>query len=168
MNKILETERLVLRPFEPTDAKFILALVNSPGWLEFIGDRNIKTEEDAVNYLQGGPMKSYQAHGFGLSMVETKQGTPIGMCGILQRDTFENPDIGFAFLPEFMGKGYAFEIANATLTYAKTKLNFETVLAITLPANEKSIKLLKKIGLEFKQTIFTPDKNEELMLFSTK
>ena len=168
MESILETERLILRQFELSDAKFIVTLVNTEGWLQFIGDRNIKTEEAAVHYLQQGPMNSYQENGFGLSMVQTKDGTPIGMCGILKRDHLEHPDIGFAFLPEFMGKGYAFEIADATLTYAKTKLNFETVLAITLPANEKSIKLLKKIGLEFKQTIFTPDKNEELMLFSTK
>jgi ribosomal-protein-alanine N-acetyltransferase len=168
MEGIFETERLILRQFELTDAKFIVELVNSPGWLEFIGDRNIKTEEDAVNYLQSGPMKSYQDRGFGLSMVETKEGTPIGMCGILKRDNLENPDIGFAFLPEFMGRGYAFEIVKATLTYAKTKLNFEIVLAITVPTNKKSIMLLEKIGLRFKQTIYMPDKNEELMLFSTK
>ena len=166
MKRILETERLILRQFELSDAKFIVELVNTPGWLEFIGDRNIRTEEAGINYLQSGPMKSYQENGFGLSMVATKEGTPMGMCGILKRDNFEYPDIGFAFLPAFMGNGYAFEIAAATLEHAKTELNLGPILAITMPTNRKSIRLLEKIGLKFKKTMYTPDRNEELMLFS--
>lgn len=168
MGSILKTERLILRQFEFSDAGFIMELVNSPGWLEFIGDRNIRTEEDSIQYLQRGPMKSYQENGFGLSMVTTKEGTPIGMCGILKRENFEHPDIGFAFLPEFMGKGYAFEIAEATLKYAKTELNLDPILAITMPTNKKSIRLLEKIGLKFKKIMYAPDKNEELMLFSSQ
>lgn len=164
---ILETERLVLRQFELTDAKFIVELVNSPGWLEFIGDRNIRTEEAAINYLQNGPIKSYRDNGFGLCMVELKDRTPIGMCGILRRDTLENPDIGFSFLPEFTGSGYAFEIASATINYAKDNLNLKTILAITVPTNRRSIRLLEKLGLKFIKTICTPVDNEELMLFST-
>lgn len=167
MHKILETERLILRQFELTDAKFIVELVNTPGWIEFIGDRNIRTEEAAINYLQNGPIKSYGENGFGLCMVELKDETPIGMCGILRRDTLENPDIGFSFLPEFMGKGYAFEIANATVNYAKEHLNLKTILAITVPTNTRSRQLLEKIGLKFIKTIYTPADNEELMLFST-
>jgi RimJ/RimL family protein N-acetyltransferase len=167
MYRILETERLTLRQFELTDAKFIVELVNSPGWIEFIGERNIKTEDAAIAYLQNGPMKSYQENGFGLSLVETKDGTPVGMCGILKRDSLENPDIGFAFLPKFTGLGYAFEIANATMQYANDKLNIKTILAITVPQNKKSIQLLEKIGLTFSKTIFTPVDNEELMLFTT-
>ena len=167
MNLILQTERLMLRQFEQTDAKFIVELVNTPGWIEFIGDRNIKTEEAAVAYLQNGPMKSYKENGFGLWMVETKEETSIGMCGILKRDSLEFPDIGFAFLPGFMGRGYAFEIANATIHYAKDKLNLKTILAITVPTNKKSITLLEKIGLQFSKTIFTPVDNEELMLLTT-
>src|SRR6478736_8102385 len=116
MKYILETERLQLRQFEIDDAEFIVELVNTPGWLKFIGDRNIKTTEDAIRYLQNGPMKSYQENGFGLSLVEEKGNRKsIGMCGILKRDSLENPDIGFALLPEFVGKGYAFEIALATV-----------------------------------------------------
>ena len=94
---IFETERLRLRKFTFDDTKFIIELLNSPGWIEFIGDRNVKTEDQAAAYLQNGPMKSYVQNGFGLSMVETKAGHPIGMCGILKRDTLDNPDIGFAF-----------------------------------------------------------------------
>jgi RimJ/RimL family protein N-acetyltransferase len=166
MKKILETGRLILRQFELTDAKFIVELVNTPGWIEFIGDRNIRAEEAAINYLQNGPIKSYKENGFGLSLVELKNGTPIGMCGILRRDTLESPDIGLSFLPAFMGMGYAFEIADATLNYAKTKLNVGPILAITLLKNKKSIRLLEKIGLKFKKTVYAPDKDEELMLFS--
>lgn len=165
MERILDTERLTLRQFELTDTKFIVELVNSPGWLEFIGERNIKTEAAALTYLQNGPIRSYHENGFGLSMVELKDGTPIGMCGILKRDTLESPDIGFAFLPEFMGLGYAFEIASATIIYAKDKLNLKTILGITVPANKKSIRLLEKIGLRFSKTIF--DKNEELRVHTT-
>jgi len=90
------------------------------------------------------------------------------MCGILKRDTLENPDIGFSFLPAFMGMGYAFEIANATINYAKNKLNLKTILAITVPTNKRSRQLLEKIGLKFIKTIYTPVDNEELMLFSTQ
>jgi len=167
MTEILETDRLILRQFELTDAKFIVELVNSPGWIEFIGDRNIRTEEAASNYLQNGPMKSYRENGFGLCMVELKDGTPIGMCGILRRDTLENPDIGFSFLPKFTGMGYAFEIANATINYAKNRLNLKTILAITVPNNKRSRHLLEKIGLMFIKTIYTSVDNEELMLYGT-
>ena len=167
MNSTLQTDRLILRQFELSDSKFIIELVNSPGWIEFIGDRNIKTEEAAVHYRQNGPIKSYKENGFGLSMVEKKDGTPIGMCGILKRDSLDNPDIGFAFLPEFMGLGYAFEIAKATISYAKDNLKVKTILAITVPANQRSIQLLERIGLRFSRIICTPADNQELMLFST-
>jgi RimJ/RimL family protein N-acetyltransferase len=166
MNKILETERLVLREFTTTDSNFILDLVNSPGWIEYIGDRNIRTTEQAVAYLLNGPMKSYRDNGFGLCMVQLKnEGTPIGMCGIIKRDTLEKPDIGFAFLPEFMGKGYAFEMADATLNYAITELKLPIIYAITIPKNSSSRKLLEKIGLKFVKTISSPE-NEELLLYS--
>jgi RimJ/RimL family protein N-acetyltransferase len=168
MNYILETERLRLREFSINDAKFIIELLNSPGWLQFIGDRNIKTEEQAKGYLENGPLKSYRENGFGLSLVETKiDKTPIGMCGIIKRGNLKSPDIGFAFLPEFTGKGFAFEVANSTLTHAKDILKLPIILAITNPDNVKSIKLLEKIGLKFIRTINFENDNEELMLFST-
>lgn len=167
MKNILETERLILRQFTTDDTKFIVQLLNSPGWLEFIGDRNVKTDEQAIDYLQKGPIKSYKENGFGLSLVETKNDKiPIGMCGLIKRDHLENPDIGFAFLPEFAGKGYAYEIANATMDYAKEVLNINCVLAITTPTNVRSIKLLDKIGLKFIKTVSFPNENEELKLFS--
>ncbi len=166
MDYILTTERLTLRQFTNEDAGFIVELVNTPGWLEFIGDRNIHTEEDAVNYLQNGPIKSYSENGFGSSMVEMKDGTPIGMCGILKRDSLENPDIGFAFLPEYMGNGYAFEIANATLHHATHQWNLKTIWAITDPGNVRSIGLLEKIGHRPVKTIPSPTDGTELLLYS--
>ena len=169
MEPILETERLRLRRFTIDDTKFIIKLVNSPGWIEFIGDRNIKTDDQAREYLQNGPLKSYELNGFGLSLVELKnEGTPIGMCGIIRRYMLENPDIGFAFLPEFTGKGLAFEIANATMKYAKDQLKLPIVYAITVPRNQSSIKLLEKIGMRFLRLFSFPDENEELMLFSSE
>jgi RimJ/RimL family protein N-acetyltransferase len=165
MAKILETERLTLREFELSDAKFIVELVNSPNWLEFIGDRNIRTEAAAADYLESSPIKSYKELGFGLSMVQLKDGTPIGMCGILKRNFLDHPDIGFAFLPQFEEQGYAFEIATATMIHARKKLNIKTILAVTLPKNNRSIRLLEKMGFKFRRTIFVSSENEELMLF---
>src|SRR5687767_3229567 len=116
MKQILETERLRLREFTLNDTAFIIELLNSPGWLKYIGERNVKTEEQAINYLQNGPMKSYLENGYGLSMVEKKvDDTPIGMCGIIRRETLDNPDIGFAFLPGYEAQGHGYEIASAVL-----------------------------------------------------
>lgn len=169
MTSILETERLSLREFNTTDAAFIIQLLNSEGWLKFIGDRHIKTLEQAENYLTNGPMKSYSVNGFGLSMVELKNThTPIGMCGLIKRDNLPDIDIGFAFLEEFMGNGYAFEIAQATINFAKENLHKETILAITIPTNVRSINLLKKIGMKFEKNFSFEGSTEELMLFRNK
>jgi len=169
MEYIIETERLRLREFNSEDSKFIVELVNSPGWLEFIGDRNIKTEEQAKIYLENGPIRSYHENGFGLSLVETKDGSlKIGMCGIIKRDNLEHPDIGFAFLPEYTGKGYAFEIANATLKFAVEKLEIPVVCAITQANNEKSIRLLEKIGLKFVKPITFSNEIVALLFYSNQ
>ena len=182
MKYILETERLRLREFTPDDCDFIIALLNSPGWLQFIGDRNVRNHEQAIHYLENGPLKNYQVNGYGLYMVEKKNSveesatavsytgkpataTAVGMCGILNRDTLDCPDIGFAFLPDFSGMGYALEIARATLVYAKEKLGLPKIAAITLPGNVRSIRLLEKLGLNFRNTIRSA-KDEELLLYS--
>lgn len=163
---MLETERLLLREFTTGDTAFILELVNSAGWLQYIGDRNIKSVEQAKAYLENGPIKSYRENGFGLCLVERKDDAKaIGMCGLLKREYLDTPDMGFAFLPEFNGNGYAYEIAIATVAYAKNKLKISTVSAITMANNEKSIKLLEKMGFSFKKTIFLPTGKEELHLY---
>ena len=168
MNYFLETQRLGLREFTRDDAAFIVELLNTPAWLQFIGDRNVKTKEQAITYLENGPIKSYKENGFGLWKVELKENkTPIGMCGILKRENLEDPDIGFAFLPQYFGKGYGFEVASATLSYGREKLGIEKILAITIPGNEKSIRLLEKIGLSFKENISATAEGEQLLLYST-
>lgn len=164
----LETERLRLRKFTLEDTPFILELLNSDGWIQFIGDRNVKTEEDAKNYLKNGPLKSYAQNGFGLSMVELKDDQiPIGMCGLLKRDTLEDVDLGFAFLPQFMGKRYALEIADCCLHFAFHNLNLKRVVAITVPENKSCISLLSKIGMTHEKNIILSGDPKELAFFST-
>jgi RimJ/RimL family protein N-acetyltransferase len=145
---ILETERLRLRELDNEDAAFIIELFNTSGWLEFIGERNVKTEDQAIAYLENGPFKSYQENGYGLWAVEKKKDLlPIGICGIINRPPLDNPDIGFAFLPNHLGKGYAFEIAKATLDFANQQLKIPVISAITVPKNSRSIRLIEKLGL---------------------
>ena len=167
MNYILETDRLRLREFTLCDSQFIIELMNSPGWLKFIGDRNVRTIEQAEKYLENGPIKSYQQNGFGLSMVERKDdGVPVGMCGILKRDTLDTPDIGFAFLPVFYGKGYALEIASAVMEYAKCNLGLSRISAITVSENDRSISLLEKLGMTYRSKFSFPGSEEVLLLYS--
>lgn len=168
MKKITETSRLLIREFNLGDTAFIIKLLNSPGWLRFIGDRGVHTEADAQNYLQNGPMKSYESNGFGLWHISLKaEGTPIGMCGLIKRDTLEDPDIGFAMLPEFAEKGYAFEMATAVLQLSKSAFNMPRVVAITDFENLRSIALLQKIGLQFEKTVPAPNSTERLLFFGT-
>lgn len=162
--QILETERLILRQFTLDDAPFILELLNTPTWLQFIGDRNVHSIEDAENYLLNGSLKSYAENGFGFYAVVTKEnGKTIGMCGLIKRDTLPDIDIGFAFLPNLISKGFGFEIASATLDYALNVLNIKRIIAIVNPDNEKSIGLIKKIGMKYEATI--PFGEKEVMVF---
>jgi RimJ/RimL family protein N-acetyltransferase len=166
MNYILETERLRLREFILSDADFIVALLNSPGWLKYIGDRNVRTTEQATAYLQNNLLKSYEVNGYGSWLVEKKDnGQAIGSCGIINRETLETPDIGYAFLPEHTDLGYAYECAAATMSFAKEQLHIPKISAIVAPANERSVKLLKKIGLHYVKTFCMPNSQEELHLY---
>ena len=116
--RVLETERLALRRLTLDDAEFIFRLVNEPSWLRFIGDKNVRNLDDARNYLRTGPLDMYERFGFGMFLVERKHdGVAVGACGLLKRDTLPDPDIGYAFLPEYWGKGYALEAASAVLEY---------------------------------------------------
>jgi [ribosomal protein S5]-alanine N-acetyltransferase len=166
MCTILSTDRLILREFNLNDAQFIVDLLNTPGWLQFIGERNVRSNDDARNYLLSGPLLSYELNGFGLWLVSLKDSDlSIGMCGLLKRQGLDFADIGFAFLPDYAGKGYAYEAASATMQYAQTNLRLERILAIASTNNISSIKLLKKLGLQFERMVNMD--NEELMLFGT-
>jgi [ribosomal protein S5]-alanine N-acetyltransferase len=167
MEIVIETERLILRKFTVDDASFILGLLNTPSWLRFIGDRNVHSVEEAKQFLLNGYLKSYETHGFGFYVaVEKATQNSIGMCGLVKRNTLENVDIGFAFMPEFMGKGYGFEAASATLNYAENVLRLEKVIAIVDPENVVSIALIKKIGLQFERMVRLSADDIELMLFT--
>ncbi|WP_373514517.1 GNAT family N-acetyltransferase [Persicitalea sp.] len=167
MSYILETERLRLREYTQTDTDFVLRLLNSPGFLEFIGDRNVRTEAQAKDYLLDGPMKSYADYGYGLSLVERKDDRQaIGTCGLLQRPNLDFPDIGFAFLPEFVGCGYAYEIAKGVLDYGFEKFQLPKIYAMCKPDNARSVRLLEKLGLKFVDLYFLPGKEEKSLLYS--
>ena len=136
---LIETERLILREFSEADAPFVLALVNDPAWIKFIGDRGVRSLDDARIYIAERLQKSYQEFGFGMWLVERKEfGAPIGMCGLLKRDYLADLDIGFGFMPAFRGQGYALESACAVLDYGKEKFGLKHVLAFALPENHPS------------------------------
>ena len=146
----LQTQRLFLRAFTVDDVEFVLTLLNEPSFLRYIGDKKVRNLDDARGYLLNGPIASYERHGFGLCAVELRQSrTPIGMCGLLKREELPDADIGFAFLPDFWSKGFAFEAATAVLHDARERLGVERVLAITSLDNEASIKLLERLGFRF-------------------
>lgn len=149
------------------DAEFILALLNDPSFLRFIGDKKVRTLEDARNYILTGPMQSYERFGFGLFLTELKESSaPIGICGLLKRDTLNDVDIGFALLPEYRGKGYGFESAKATLIYGKDIIGLKRIVAITSPDNEASITLLEKLGFNLECLTKLTEDAPEVKLFA--
>ena len=166
--KVLETDRLILRWLSADDdAAFILELLNDPSFVRFIGDKGVRTFEDARNYILNGPVASYKQFGFGLYATELKVSrVPIGICGILKRDTLPHPDIGFAFLPAYWNQGYAYESAAAVMAHARD-LGIDRVLAITAPDNEASAKLLTKIGLRFERLLKLTEDAAEVKLFGS-
>jgi len=166
---ILETERLVLCRQSEDDATFILELLNSPGWLKYIGDRGVKTTSDAEKYILEGAMKSYELNGFGLYVTKLREGDiPIGICGLIKRPGLDQVDIGFAFLERYAGQGYGFESASAIMKYAREVLRLGIIVAITMEHNEPSIKLLNKLRFNFKEMVQLPGSVEELMLFENR
>jgi RimJ/RimL family protein N-acetyltransferase len=165
--KVLETERLVLRRMSVDDAEFELRLLNEPSFLRFIGDRGVRTLEDARAYILKGPVDMYERLGFGLYLAELKEeGVPIGICGLVKRDFLADVDIGFAFLPEFWGQGYASEAASAVMEYAKGALGLKRIVAITNPDNQSSIRLLEKLGFRFDRMIRATADGPEIRLLT--
>ena len=163
---LIETPRLLIRKFTDDDAGFIYQLVNTSEWLKNIGDRNVHNEQDALNYLRNVHYKSYNENGFGHYAVLLKNNlVPIGVCGFLKREGLPGVDAGYAFLPAYFGRGYAFESVSAILTYAKDVLKFPSLYAIVLKENLPSRKLLDKLGFLFEKGIKLPPSDEALMLY---
>jgi RimJ/RimL family protein N-acetyltransferase len=161
---VLETERLELHEFTPDDAEFVLRIVNEPSFLRYIGDRGVRTLDDARRYIADGPVAGYARDGHGLMRVVRKSdGAAVGMCGVLKRETLPEPDIGFSFLPEHWSQGYALESARAVMRHARGTLRLGRILAITTKDNEPSMRLLGKLGFRFERMM--PVGAEELRLF---
>ncbi len=164
---VAETERLLISKFSLDDAPFFLKLVNTPNWIKYIGDRNLKTVEDAENYLTNGTLKSYKEHGFGFyKLQEKQQHKTIGTCGLIKREQLNDVDLGFAFLPGFEGKGFGYEASKAVLKLAKEEFGLKKLAAITLPTNTNSKKLLKKLGFTYEKRVKPFEDDEELLLFA--
>ncbi len=164
---ILETPRLVLREFTQGDAAFVLGLLNEPSWLRFIGDRGVRDLDAARRYLDDGPRASYVRNGFGLWCVVPKGSeAPVGMCGLIRRESLPDVDVGFAFLPAAWGRGFARESAAAVLAHARDALGLGRVLAITDPENTASIRVLERVGMRQEGTIRMPGESIDLLLFA--
>ena len=165
---VLETGRLILREIEDADAVFVLELLNSPGFIQNIADRGVRTEEQARDYIAERIAASYAEHGFGMwAVVPKAQNIPVGMAGLVKREVLPHVDVGYAFLERAWGKGYAEESARAVLAYAREKLGLSTVVAITTPANRPSQRVLEKIGLHYVDTIDLPGWDEPSAYYST-
>jgi RimJ/RimL family protein N-acetyltransferase len=164
---IIETDRLRLRRLTPDDAEFVLRLLNEPSFIRNIGDRGVRTVEGARSYILNGPVASYEKHGFGLWLVEIKDsGEPVGICGLLKRDTLDNVDLGYALMPEHWSRGYALESASAVMAYAGDGLGLKRVVAIVDAVNQSSIRLLERIGFKYERMIKLPPDTAELKLFA--
>ena len=145
------TPRLALSPLTPDDAPFMLAVWNDPAFLRFVGDRGVRTLDDARRAIREGAMRMYGDAGYGPYRMDLEDGTPIGICGLFRRDELEDPDLGFALLPEFRGLGYAGEAARSVIGLARDELGIQRLLAIVSPENEPSVRLLGKLGFRFEK-----------------
>jgi ribosomal-protein-alanine N-acetyltransferase len=151
---VLTSERLALRPFDEGDAGFILELVNDAEWLRYIGDKQVQSLDDARRYLRDGPIAMQARHGHGLCRVERRSdGQPVGMCGLLRRDTLDDVDLGFAFLPCGRGQGFAREAAAAMLAHGFAHLALPRIVAITDLDNAASARVLEAIGMRFERIL---------------
>lgn len=163
--KTLTTERLTLRLVSVDDAPFVLELYNQPDFYRFVGDKQIRTVSEAQRYIEASMLRMQELKGVSLLVVEiTQSRKPIGICGLVKRDTLTTHDIGYGFLPEAYGYGYGFEAAEAVVTYAKEDLKLEQLVAMTNNDNRRSISLLKKLGFRFEHVLQRYDNGRTLEL----
>lgn len=163
-----ETERLILRPMSLEDGEFILDLYNRPKFIQFIGDRHLKTVSDAENYIQNRFLPQMERLGYGNYLMITKDGDhKIGAVGIFEREGLDVVDIGFSLLDEFEGRGYAYEAAIKVKSIGMDDFGLKKISAITTKENSSSQKLIEKLGLKFQKFVNIPDDPEELMYYET-
>ena len=164
----IETERLKLREMSEGDAGVVLEILNDTGFKRFVGDRGVRTLEDAARYIDERFAESYRQHGFGLWLVEARDaGAPVGICGLLKRKELNVVEVGYAFLPPFRSKGYAFEAASAAKVYARDVLGLPRLYAVVNPDNAVSIRVLEKLGMKFERTVRLAGEESDVRLFST-
>ena len=163
----LETRRLALRRLVPEDAAFYYDLVTDPAWVRFIGDKNLGSVEAARKSLVDGPIAAYARTGLGLLRVDRKSdGAALGICGLIKRDTLEDVDLGFAFLPQYRGLGFAAEAARASMAHARDDLRMKRLVAIAAPDNTDSLKLLTRLGMKHEKTYSVPGETRLTALYS--
>jgi len=166
MSKTYETERLIIKLVDINDAEFLMELVNTKKWLKNIGDRNVHNLEDAKKYIREKNLPQIERLGFGNAVVILKSNNiKIGTVGLYDREGIEGVDIGFAFLEEYEGKGYAYEAAKKILEERINEFGIKKVSAITLPDNFSSIKLIEKLGLSFREVVRIPNDDVDLNLY---
>ncbi len=163
---ILSTPRLVIREIVHSDAPFVIQLLNDPAFIQYVGDKRVRTPGEALQYIDSGPRAMYAEFGFGLWVVELADGTAIGICGLLKRPVLDDVDLGFAMLPQFRRAGYAFEAASAVVAHARDTLRLDRLVAITNPDNDASGRLLEKLGFSFEQTTMIFPDAPPLKLFA--
>ncbi|MBZ0289961.1 MAG: GNAT family N-acetyltransferase [Anaerolineae bacterium] len=164
---LIETQRLSMRQLVEGDAPFILELLNEPAYIKNIGDRGVRNLDDARRYIVDGPTAMHERYGFGLLAVELKEsGVPIGMCGLIKRDSLDDVDLGYGILERYWNKGYASEAAAAVIDYGHTVVGLKRIVAITAQDNQGSINVLTKLGFRFEKLITFPGETEEINLFA--
>ena len=162
----LDTARLELRWLTRDDAPMMLAVWNDPAFIRYVGDRGVRTVDQARAALDAGVLKLYADYGYGPFRVRRREdGADLGICGLFRRDGLDEPDIGFAILPDYCGQGFAFEAAVAVLDHARDVLKLPCVTAIVSPQNERSIGLLEKLGLRFEGPIRMPNEDHDISLY---
>jgi len=161
-----KADRLVITELTREDAALMLAILNDPDFIRNVADRGVRTLEQAQDYLERGPIASYREHHFGMYKVALQDGTPIGLCGLVKRDFLEDADIGYAFLPEFRGQGYALEAAQAIMDFARNSLALPRIVALVSPDNRASVRLLEKLGLRRERHLTVPGETSEILLLS--
>ncbi len=164
---IVETQRLAIREFEESDAHFVLDILNQPSFIKYIADRGVRTLEQAQDYIRSRFETAYDSNSYGIFLVELKDtGEPVGMAGFVNRSHFHAPDLGFAFLPQHCGQGYAYESSAALMEYGRKTLGFKEILAITTLDNDRSVRLLEKLGFRYREVIALPDDGGTVKLFT--
>lgn len=164
---MLQTERLRITKLTDDDADFIFELLNEPAFKRFIGDKGIRTKDDALNYIRTVPLHQYQNHDYGLYRVGTRENNvPTGICGLVTREEFSDPDLGFAFLSAHCEMGYGYESSQAILAAGRDAHGLRRIIAMADEDNIASTRLLDKLGFQFERMVTMPGEEQEIRQYA--